>query len=82
MPEFVNPDASRFDFELDQAGKQTGGLVCKKCKAEIQAVHRVVSLWLRDGPGPCAGTGQTDSEQIPYCPKCDPKPSERGVRYV
>lgn len=82
MPEYINPDPSRFDFEVDSSGKQTGCLVCKKCKGEIMAVHRIVSLWLKDGPGPCAGTGQTESEQVPYCPRCETKPSDRGVRYV
>jgi hypothetical protein len=52
---------------------------CNACKSDIQAVTQYRSVWLSDGPGPCAGTGEVEHHIIPYCPNCDPKPSDRGV---
>lgn len=45
---------------------------CKTCDGEIKAVIRYVSVW--DGPGPCAGSGEVETKQEPYCPNCEVKP--------
>jgi hypothetical protein len=47
----------------------------------IEVVLQYRSVWLSDGPGPCAGTGEVERHFVPYCPVCDPKPPERGVTY-
>ena len=49
------------------------------CGADIEAVTQYRSVHLSDGPGLFAGTGEVEHHIIPYCPKCDPKPSDRGV---
>lgn len=56
-----------------------GSYKCHVCSSDIMAVTQHKSVWLSDGPGPCAGTGEVERHVIPYCPKCDPKPSDRGV---
>lgn len=52
-----------------------------QCGSDIEAVLQYRSVWLSDGPGPCAGTGEVEHHVVPYCPKCDPKPSDRGVTH-
>jgi hypothetical protein len=58
-----------------------GSWKCDICSSDILAVLQYRSVWLSDGPGPCAGTGEVEHHVIPYCPKCDPKPSDRGVTH-
>ena len=38
------------------------------------------SIWLKDGPGPCSGTGKTRGRNVEYCPNCEKKPVG-GIRY-
>ena len=48
------------------------------CGTDIMAVSQTRSVWLSDGPGPCAGTGEVEIHVIPYCPKCDRRPESNG----
>lgn len=48
---------------------------CNKCNSEIQAIEQTQSLHLS---GSLAGFGETRREMIPYCPKCESKPSSQG----
>jgi len=75
MPEYINPDPSRFNVLPD------GGCSCKRCGGDIHAIPQTRSIWYENGPGPCAGSGETETVAIPYCPKCDPVPSSRGVTF-
>lgn len=54
---------------------------CNACKSAIMAALQRRSVWLSDGPGPCAGTGEVEEHIIPFCPKCDQKPSKSGITY-
>lgn len=51
--------------------------ICKECGAVILAVIRYYPVW--DGPFPCSGSGEVQSEQIPYCPNCEEVPDTRGT---
>ena len=35
---------------------------------------RLDSVWFKNGPGPCAGTGETRGRIVEYCPNCEQKP--------
>lgn len=53
--------------------QREGKWFCKTCQGVIAAVNRHVSVW--DGPGPCAGSGEVDTFQLPYCPNCEERPT-------
>lgn len=55
--------------------------VCDRCGTPIASVTQMRSVWLSDGPGPCAGTGEVEQHIVPFCPLCDPKPSRTGVTF-
>lgn len=48
-----------------------------KCGTEVDCVWRTHSLW--DKRFTCAGSGEVDRYPIPYCPKCEEKPSSQGM---
>ena len=60
----------------ESEGKEGVGFV-HKCGIEILAVSRAHPIW--DGPFPCSGSGQCHYEQVPYCSKCEEKPSSSGA---
>jgi len=64
--------------EKDLAYKRPKGedYQCTKCGEGIKAVKRAHPI--HDGPFPLSGYGQCEYEPIPYCPKCEEKPSESG----
>jgi hypothetical protein len=51
------------------------GWICKKCGSEVQATESYVSvhdaLW-QD----CAGRGQVIHPALPYCPRCEGRPTK------
>lgn len=49
---------------------------CLTCGSEIVAAQIAHPIW--DGPFPCSGSGQCNYESVPYCPKCEEKPSFHG----
>ena len=51
---------------------------CKDCDSIIMAIEQVVSLHMK---GTIAGFGETYGKTIPYCPKCEEKPSRQGFDY-
>jgi hypothetical protein len=56
--------------------------VCKKCGSEIEAVVAFMAVHderLRDS---CAGPGRIWQLPIPYCSRCEDKPSDRGCIHV
>lgn len=55
----------------------TGNFVCKDCGSTIMAVKRAYPI--HEFPEHLAGSGRCDYEEIPYCPKCEEKPSEHGA---
>ena len=68
-PETPQRPAGNFDY-YEQRGMDW---FCKTCGAQILAVIRYCPVW--DGPGPCAGSGEVVTEQEPFCPNCEEKPS-------
>jgi len=50
---------------------------CNDCGSEISGTTVTHSIW--DGPGPCSGSGEVRSETVPYCPKCEERPSPYGI---
>ena len=55
--------------------KGEGDYKCTNCKSGIEAVGRGHSIW--DGLL-LEGGGKVQPELIPYCPKCEEKPSSSG----
>ena len=52
------------------------GFVCSACGSEIQTT--TVYHPIHDGPFPLSGSGRVQRQIVPYCPKCETKPSESG----
>lgn len=48
-----------------------------KCGETIMAAQVAHPIW--DGPFPMSGSGQCHYETVPYCPKCETKPSFHGA---
>lgn len=47
---------------------------CGKCGGVKLEETVSDSVWFRNGPGPCAGTGETRGRTVEYCPNCEEKP--------
>jgi hypothetical protein len=60
------------EFEGDKPG---GALIHKNCGQHINVAITGRSLWLENGPGPCAGTGQVVQVGELYCTQCDQEPT-------
>ncbi|MGC9611004.1 MAG: hypothetical protein ABSE68_02175 [Minisyncoccia bacterium] len=58
---------------LGEHAEYRAGWYCKKTGAEILMVPAVHSIW-QDGPGPCAGDGETQTVFHLYCPDCEKEP--------
>ena len=56
--------------------QKSDGYSCLDCNVGIMAVERIHSI--HDGLFPLSGSGKVEREQIPYCPKCEEKPSTHG----
>jgi len=56
----------------------TGYWKCRKCGARIVGKRQACPVWLSDGPGPCAGTGEVRYVDIYWCPGCDKEPPSHG----
>lgn len=56
-------------------GEQT--YECAQCGEEILDAEVAHPIW--DGPFPCSGSGRCHYEAVPYCPKCETKPSFNGT---
>lgn len=54
-------------------------LSCFDCGGDARAHQVSSSEWYRNGPGVCAGSGRTQTNYVPYCPKCDPIPTSVGI---
>lgn len=50
-----------------------------KCGTPIRVVTVHHSERLRNGPGPGAGTGGVQHEEVPYCPTCEKAPNPHGA---
>jgi len=50
---------------------------CWDCGEGILAAQVIHPIW--DGPFPLSGSGRCSTENVPYCPKCELKPSSRGT---
>ena len=53
------------------------GWRCKETKVLILAEKTGRSIWVEDGPGPCAGDGEVRLVVEAYCPECGSKPEVR-----
>ena len=51
--------------------------LCLDCNSEI--IVAKVAHPIHDGPFPLSGSGKCEYEQVPYCPKCEEKPSYSGM---
>ena len=47
---------------------------CKQCGGVKLEETVSDSIWFKNGPGPCAGTGETRGMTVEYCPNCEEKP--------
>jgi len=52
---------------------------CNKCGSVIMAHEQILSLHMKEMP--LAGFGETTRKIVPYCPKCEKKPSDHGIAY-
>lgn len=62
--ETVDSWATRFE-------KRDGSFYCKKCGSQIMQTTCYVSIHLKLFEPTCAGTGQVEKINYPFCPKCD-----------
>ena len=47
---------------------------CERCEG-VKLEEKVYdSIWFKEGPGPCAGSGETRGRVVEYCPNCEKKP--------
>lgn len=53
-----------------------GDYHCRDCGSQILAVIQRRPVW--EFPSACAGFGNVAKVEVPYCPKCEPRPSESG----
>lgn len=53
---------------------------CEKCGGVKLEEHVADSIWFKNGPGPCAGGGDTRGRSVEYCPNCEEKP-RGGIVY-
>jgi len=53
-----------------------GTYKCRDCGETILAARIAHPIW--DGPFAMSGSGRCSYEQVPYCPKCEPKPDFNG----
>ena len=60
--------SGNFDF-YERKGNEW---ICKTCGSTIAALVKYFPIW--DGPFPCSGSGEVESQQLPYCPNCEEKP--------
>jgi hypothetical protein len=60
---------------INESTRQGGGWV-HQCGAVLLAAH--VTHPIHDSAIPLAGSGQVYTETVPYCPKCQSKPSPNG----
>jgi len=67
-------DTSRYEKRED------GKLYCKECGSVILGAKVAHPIW--DGPFPMSGSGKCFYEEVPYCPKCEEKPSFHGEPIV
>lgn len=62
---------------LTESTRQSdGGWKHDKCGTELLGAN--VHHPIHDGPFPLSGYGNVEIEVVPYCPTCEPKPSESG----
>lgn len=54
----------------------TGDMTCFGCGSDILSATVTRSIW--DGPFKMSGSGKVQKEEVPYCPKCEEKPSYHG----
>jgi hypothetical protein len=54
-----------------------GTYACWRCGAEISLKTVFLSVHIEGMP--LVGTGEVRQKQVPYCPKCEKEPSERGI---
>jgi hypothetical protein len=56
--------------------QEDGSYKCRDCGSDILAAK--VAHPIHDGPFPLSGSGRCEYENVPYCPKCERKPSFHG----
>ena len=56
--------------------KIDGGYQCVGCDEIVMGEKIAHPIW--DGPFSMSGSGRVYSEIVPYCPKCEEKPSYHG----
>ena len=62
---------------VDACEKQGEAVLCSKCRTWVEYVGAFVSI--HDARFErCSGYGRCIRMIIPYCPNCEPRPSERG----
>ena len=62
--------------EIVYVGKKNKEFTCSTCGTTI--LTAIVTHPVHDGPFPLSGSGRCRNEEVPYCPKCEEKPSSSG----
>jgi len=55
---------------------ENGYYFCKDCGTEIEQIFVTFSIW--DGLFKMSGSGKTERQVFPYCPKCEERPDISG----
>jgi len=72
---YLRPAGRKLVYRLAGHGKNQY-YSCVGCGSEVQSV--LVAHPIHDGPFPLSGSGRCSYEQVPFCPKCEEKPSSHG----
>ncbi len=84
IPEFAEKDGQKF---MRSRGRQTIYRVVRKegdnqeyvCNSrDSEILGATVAHPIHDGPFPLSGSGKCEYETVPYCPKCEQRPSFHG----
>jgi hypothetical protein len=70
-----NGETGKIYYQTSSGGERSE-IKCVDCDSDVLDMERRHPVW--DGPFPLSGSGRVVTAHIPYCPKCEEVPKERG----
>jgi len=75
--QIIEKDGKKNWLVLSESTGKKGIGYRHECGVSIMAAIVYHPIW--DGPFAGSGSGRVHQETVPYCPKCEAKPDERGA---
>lgn len=73
----VNEFRAWLQRELEESFEELeGATICRSCKTPPQAVTCFVSIHFTEFGDRCAGSGQVQQVDLPFCPLCETVPTD------